>query len=207
MVGSAGGWHLDPLHLGVVRSDSPYHARGPHRLNHCMLQEQLCLGHSAAPPHPGSSACRAGAAWVRPCFIGHGRNLPGALLGTILVLKHNQPQALAKLSASHSEGEQVHHTPRQDYPAWPGLPARGFPSSCRAKPSEHVQLQVLVEACSFSSAPVHCFARSPYRGDISSIPWCLFSSACAGNGANYCVTSCSLKGIHNEADRIGLNTK
>lgn len=111
--------------------------------------------------------------------------------GTILVLRHHQPQVLAQLSALCSEDEL---SPLSDT-----IP-------CQAKPSEHLQLHTLAGAFSFSSAPAQSFARSPYRGDISSIPWCLFCSARAGNGANYCVTSCSLKGIRNEADRIGLST-
>lgn len=184
----------------MLWSGSPYDACCPHHLNCCMSQDQPLLGCSLLLLIPGALCDK-----LTPC--GYSSNLPGASLGTILVLRHNQPQAFTKLSAPYSEGEILHQSLDMiTHLAWPPrLGGVSFPLC--AKPLEHIWLQILVESCSFPSAPIHCFARSLYRGNISSIPWCLFSSACAGNDANYCVPSCSLKGIRNEAARIGLNTE
>lgn len=105
MVGSTGGWHLHPI---TVWLDGPYHACCPHHLNHDMLKEQPHHCHPTPPPHPCAELARYGSG---SCFGGHRRNQPDVLLGTVLVLKQNQPQALAKLSVSYSEGELFHHPP------------------------------------------------------------------------------------------------
>lgn len=155
-----GGWHLHPFHLWAVWLDGPYHACCPHHLNRgSVLQEQphcgcclllLLLLHPCAEP-----------AQPRPCFRGHSRNRPGVPLGTTLLLKPNQPRALAKLSASYSEGELLHHTPNMITHL--GLPSPpGVPPPCRAKPSERVRLQTLVEACSFS-APSPLLCKKPLQ--------------------------------------------
>lgn len=209
MVGSAGGWHLLPLHLRAVQSDSPYHACRPHHLNRCVLPEQPHLGYSALPPHPRSSVCRAGAAWSQPLLYRKEQKSARCAAGNYLLCSNivSHRLLLNYLFYTVKGYFSITHPPPPSMITPLGLASqpRGFYSPHRTKPSERVRLQSLVEACSFFSAPVHWFARSPYRGAISSIPWCLFSSTRAGNDANYCITSCSLKGICNEADRIGLN--
>lgn len=43
LVGSVGGWHLLPLYLRAVQSDSWYHVCCPHHLNRCVLATLLLL--------------------------------------------------------------------------------------------------------------------------------------------------------------------
>lgn len=119
-----------------------------------------------------------------------------------LVLKQNQPQVLAQLSAWCSEDELVPH-PWHHYSTWPGfLPRALLP--CQAKPSEQVHTLWLGLPPSPLLLPT-ALQEAPTEGILAQSPGASFL-ACAGNGANYCVTSCSLKGIPNEADRIALST-
>lgn len=163
------------LHLCAVQLDGPHRACCPHHLNLCRWQDQPHLGlflPPPPPPHAGSSVSHAGPAWSQPVLCKAQQNSASCATGNHpLVLKHNQPQVLAQLSPSCSEDELLPHL-LQDYPAWPGfLPRVLLP--CQAKPSERAHTLWL----ELSPPPLLRSTRSPHRGDISSIPWCLFSSA------------------------------
>lgn len=149
-----GRWHLFPFHLHAVWSGSPYGACCPRHLNCCMSQDQPLLGCSLLLLIPGAMCDKLTA-------CGSSSNLPGASLWTILVLRHNQPQAFTKLSAPYSEGELLHQSLDMiTHLAWPpslgGFPSPSVPNlwstfGCRywlsLAPSPLLPSTALQEAC------------------------------------------------------------
>lgn len=167
----------------------------------CLLSpppELLQVAGAASPgPAPSSSSLWEFCAlhWSQPMLCGAQQNPASCATGSHpLVLRHHQPQVLAQLSVSCSEDELLPH-PLTRLPCLAWLPTQSSPSP--AGPSLCSTFSCTLWL-GLSPSPLllpTALQESPYRGDISSIPWCLFSGACAGNGANYRVTSCSLKGI------------